>query len=125
MRAKSELVTELEKEEEKCSKRRKTEPKWSPKGVQNPLKNLQKRGPKIDAFLVQNVISPEPSDLAVVSLREGNVLRKKTKDEQSERAWKVGEVRGKGAKRSPSANTPRGAERPGADFRDFGGFWRR
>ena len=68
---------------------------------------------------------PKPSDLPVGSLREGNVLSKKTKNEQSERAGKMGEVRGKGAQRSPSANTPRGAERPGADFRDFGGFWRR
>ena len=59
MRAKSELETEREKREEKCSKRRKTELKWSPKGLQNPLKNHQKRGPKINVFLVQNGIQSQ------------------------------------------------------------------
>ena len=51
------------------------EAKWSPKGA----KWSQKGGPKIDAFLILNMISPEPSDLPFGSLREGNLLRRKPK----------------------------------------------
>ena len=55
MGAKSEREKELEKCEVKCSERRKTEPKWRPKGVLNPLKNNLKRCNTNTLFLIPKI----------------------------------------------------------------------
>ena len=72
-------------------------------------------------FWSQTKSPRKPSGLPFGSLREGNVLRKKTKNEQSERARKKVEVRGKVRSGFPAQTRP-GAFGPERTFEILEGF---